>query len=410
VTRFHEISECSTGNGVRTTYGYDQSDRQLATLKSKLPNGSEFQNITYTRDNLGNITKLANAPTPGGTVGGPSTQNYRYDDRYQLVGADGVYTGKDGNVDKYTLLLAYDSVHNTTAKTQLHEIVPAAGATQPAPAPLPGMSGPIEPVDDPANPAGVQDRTSYDYTYAYEGGKPHAPSRLGPITHAYDANGNLTDTVNTAASGKRRQYVWDEENCLACNHDTATGTVPQSPAGCEGATVRYTYDAQGDRVVKNGDGLHVYPSRDYSERDGTGYKHVFVGASRLVTKTVNRDTTHETTQSYLHTDHVGSSGYVTDAQGTLTEHLEYFAFGETWVQERTGESGTSTPHRFAGKEQDAETGLHYFGARYYNSRTQLWNSPDPALSDYLDKNVARAEFTNPATSPPTPTPTTTPSR
>ena len=38
---------------------------------------------------------------------------------------------------------------------------------------------------------------------------------------------------------------------------------------------------------------------------------------------------------------------------------------------------------FTGKELDAETGLYYFGARYYDARTSVWVSPDPILEKYL---------------------------
>jgi RHS repeat-associated protein len=36
-----------------------------------------------------------------------------------------------------------------------------------------------------------------------------------------------------------------------------------------------------------------------------------------------------------------------------------------------------------GKEQDAETGLYYYGARYLDPRTGRWLSGDPAVSDYI---------------------------
>jgi RHS repeat-associated protein len=42
------------------------------------------------------------------------------------------------------------------------------------------------------------------------------------------------------------------------------------------------------------------------------------------------------------------------------------------------------PYLFTGKELDEETGLYYFGARYYDSRTSVWVSVDPALGQYLD--------------------------
>ncbi|MBE1576990.1 SpvB/TcaC N-terminal domain-containing protein [Amycolatopsis roodepoortensis] len=384
------------GNGVRTTYTYDQADRRLATLKSKTPGATEFQNLGYTYDNVGNITKLINSTAQNPTIGGPSSQTFGYDDLYQLTSASGQYTTKSNQQDKYALALSYDSIHNTTGKTQHHEIT---GTTTQAASLNRGLS-PVSPVGGgggspaslgPLSTGPIEAAGSYDYKYDYGSGKPHAPSKVGPITQAYDASGNLTDTVNTASDGKRRQYVWDEENRLACNQDTTTATVPQTPEGCQDATVGYTYDAAGERVIKQGDGLSLYPNRGYSERNGIGFKHIFIGDSRLTTKTVAAGDP-ENTQSYFHTDHLGSSGYVTDRQGNVTEHLEYMPFGETWVEEQAGQS--DTPYKFTGKELDEETGLYYHGARYYNPRTQLWASADPALPEYLDSNVAGG-ITNP---------------
>ena len=37
---------------------------------------------------------------------------------------------------------------------------------------------------------------------------------------------------------------------------------------------------------------------------------------------------------------------------------------------------------FSGKEKDAETGYHYFGARYYNSDLSIWLSVDPMADKY----------------------------
>jgi RHS repeat-associated protein len=42
-----------------------------------------------------------------------------------------------------------------------------------------------------------------------------------------------------------------------------------------------------------------------------------------------------------------------------------------------------TPYLFTGKELDEETGLYYFGARYYDPRTGVWQSTDRILDDYL---------------------------
>jgi len=63
------------------------------------------------------------------------------------------------------------------------------------------------------------------------------------------------------------------------------------------------------------------------------------------------------------------------------QHLEYFPFGETWVEEKSNTQ--RTPYLFTGKELDEDTGLYYFGARYYDQRTSVWVSVDPILEKYL---------------------------
>src|SRR5206468_7737058 len=86
--------------------------------------------------------------------------------------------------------------------------------------------------------------------------------------------------------------------------------------------------------------------------------------------------------------HLSSTNYVTDASGKLYEHLEYFPSGESWVEEKSNSQqnpGFNTAYEFAGKELDEETQLYYFGARYYDPRTSVWQSPDPALPDNLAK-------------------------
>ncbi|WP_317614905.1 RHS repeat-associated core domain-containing protein [Apibacter adventoris] len=46
-----------------------------------------------------------------------------------------------------------------------------------------------------------------------------------------------------------------------------------------------------------------------------------------------------------------------------------------------------------GKEQDEETGLYYYGARYYNPREAVWLSVDPLAEKY--PNVSPYALLNP---------------
>ncbi|MCK5547821.1 MAG: RHS repeat-associated core domain-containing protein, partial [Thermoplasmata archaeon] len=95
--------------------------------------------------------------------------------------------------------------------------------------------------------------------------------------------------------------------------------------------------------------------------------------------------------SWYHADRLGSTNYVTKYTGNIIQYMEYFAAGETWVE---GEDNKSEliPYLFNGKEFDEETGLHYYGARYYDSRRSLWISPDPLLNGYIDSKDAGGVF------------------
>ena len=84
---------------------------------------------------------------------------------------------------------------------------------------------------------------------------------------------------------------------------------------------------------------------------------------------------YEKLQFYYHPDHLGSSSYITNLDGEVVQHIEYVPFGEVFIEERN--SIWNTPYLFNAKEFDEETGLYYYGARYYDPRLSLWMSVDP---------------------------------
>ena len=128
---------------------------------------------------------------------------------------------------------------------------------------------------------------------------------------------------------------------------------------------------------------------------------------------------HEKMQFYYHQDHLGSSSYVTNLDGEVSQHIEYVPFGEVFIDElelmrKSAAAGKAncnntwnTPYRFNdcanegrgklactmpsaanrrvelnAKEFDEETGMYYYGARYYEPRLSLWMSTDPLEEDY----------------------------
>jgi len=83
---------------------------------------------------------------------------------------------------------------------------------------------------------------------------------------------------------------------------------------------------------------------------------------------------------YYHPDHVGSTSYVTDNAGQISQHVEYLPFGEVFVE--NDNSTYQTPYLFNCKELDEETGLYFYGARYY----------DPVLSNFINVDPIAHEF------------------
>jgi RHS repeat-associated protein len=61
--------------------------------------------------------------------------------------------------------------------------------------------------------------------------------------------------------------------------------------------------------------------------------------------------------------------------GTYSAQYEYDPFGQTI--RATGPMAESNPYHFSTKYQDEESGLYYYGYRYYNPSTGRWLSRDP---------------------------------
>ena len=89
---------------------------------------------------------------------------------------------------------------------------------------------------------------------------------------------------------------------------------------------------------------------------------------------------YEKMQFYYHPDHLGSSSYITNLDGKVAQHIEYVPFGEVFIEERN--NTWNTPYLFNAKEFDEETGMYYYGARYYEPRLSLWMSVDPLEEKY----------------------------
>ncbi|MDM8564425.1 SpvB/TcaC N-terminal domain-containing protein [Candidatus Halobeggiatoa sp. HSG11] len=369
--KFGQRAFVEFGNGVRTNYSYNPLNRRLANLQAG--KGRLFQDLVYEYDPVGNIlgqSNLAKVNSPS-QLGGATEFTYKYDDLYRLTSSTGSFDYQPRKQDSFTLEMGYDSIHNIVSKNQRHiTIRPSSGIKE--------LEG-----------------TTYNWQYRYEGSQPHAPTYIGNQADdkeesrifKHDANGNQFrwDSVdeNLEIQKKWRQLIWDDENRIQKIIDNSREFT-------------YKYNAAGERVFKVGpQGETVYVNQFFVIRNGSvASKHVFAGSARVVSKLAKQETVKEKGNKgngkaprerqlyFYHPDHLGSSAYVTDYRGDVYQHLEYFPFGEGFVEQSSNTQ--RTPYRFTGKELDEETGLKPFGARTYDPRTSVWLSVDPILDDYLN--------------------------
>jgi RHS repeat-associated protein len=147
-------------------------------------------------------------------------------------------------------------------------------------------------------------------------------------------------------------------NTLAYDAENRQTSVT-SPGSTGGGTETYAYDGNGHRVEKSGPGgttVCVY--------DAFGQL-----AAEYATALPN---TPPCTTCYISADHLGSVRLVTDQTGNVVSRHDYLPFGEEIAGNAPGRNSQfgatdNLSQRFTGKERDGESGLDYFGTRYYGS-------------------------------------------
>ena len=102
--------------------------------------------------------------------------------------------------------------------------------------------------------------------------------------------------------------------------------------------------------------------------------------ARAVSRSFKDPDNYENLQFFYHPDHLGSSSFITNLDGEVVQHIEYVPFGEVFIEERN--NVWNTPYLFNAKEFDEETGMYYYGARYYEPRVSIWISSDPLQEKY----------------------------
>jgi RHS repeat-associated protein len=220
-----------------------------------------------------------------------------------------------------------------------------------------------------------------------------------PQVFQYDADGNLTNDGLW-------HYQWDQADWLKANRLRRIESLPTVPEEAR-QRLDFRYDYRGRRILKvvspwNPFTLDYEPATTnkyvwddwqlVAELDGTnGLVRSYgwgldlsgtpqgaggVGGLLFVTQ-------HSTPQPSTHFPAYDGNGNVVGlvdaADGVVSAQYEYGPFGE--LLRATGPQARANLFRFSTKYQDDETGLLYYGFRYYDPPTGRWLSRDPIRED-----------------------------
>ncbi len=146
-------------------------------------------------------------------------------------------------------------------------------------------------------------------------------------------------------------------------------------------TTDFVYDAYGNRVKKivnagTGPIPTIYVSQLYEFTSTVRTRYIFAGSQRIA----KLDTGVINGLDYYHTDHLGSSSIITNSAGNKVQDIYYYPFGEI----KFNLLSDVTNYKFTGQEWDAEYGLYYYGARYYDPKLARFISADTIVPNPRD--------------------------
>ena len=399
VNRLATLSVSSAARPYSVAYGYDTRGK-LSTIST-----GDYTS-TYAYRNNGQVTSVtaAQVATPQGDV---LLENYSYDLGGRLTQIAGTAANGDQAGDVYTLR-ADDQRLTATEESGQRWNYDYDGLKQLVNAEKTDTSASLVP---PLNQTYTYDPMGNRQAYTEQGTtiaytKNNANQYTSvvatgalPLTQSptYDHNGNmLTNGVSN--------YTWDVDNQL-------TSVIPVSPvAGSQ--QVQYTYDWRGRRTAKLS---FIYTGGVWGLVTTSNYK--YVGWNLVEEKTVNANTAAVTTKNYvwgtdLSGDLKGAGGvggllsqrlflpaatspavyfYAYDGNGNvralvqanaaspaasnIVERYAYDGFGRELAGNTPAASSVNT-FRFSTKQADAETGMNYYGLRYYDSNNGRWINRD----------------------------------
>ena len=324
------------GNGVRETriYGSSTPQSNLAEKSCDSVPTSHMCSISASGPDNGEKLKLL----------------YHYDPRGSVLGID------DATIGRTTF--SYDSFDRLTTETE------------PSSSENPDV---MYSYDQFGRRTSVSDEGAYQYhdnaTAAFS-----APSEVGRTPNSYDEGG-------------RRQTYGDE----SYNFD-AFGRLAEVRMPTRKKTIRYTYDAFGNVIARKLDADNrsetaYYVSR-YAEcmhverHSGIECRDLIYGPSGLMAglRTGKESSGLSQGPEYYHVDRNGTIRSISDQNGATITRFSYSAFGTPGLadttQNRQLQDSFLNSYYYAGHRWDSDSGLYYFGTRFYDPRVGQFLSPD----------------------------------
>ncbi len=404
------------GNGVSTGYHFEPATHRLQRMHSKRSDGTLLQDLRYTYDPVGNIIRLRDGAyqeifNHGDRV---SPENrYVYDALYRLRQATGreheamgaCHYRKSGAKQTESITLTPQPLTNGRALLNYvqHFDYDEAGNLFEI-----RHRRPKAPTGTPVGWTRIQ-------TYAQESNRIQTSqggcSMEQPFKFTHDPAGRPihNPVEGTPAMPQLKTLEWNHEDRLrSVVTTTRTDSVPD-----EGY---YVYDASGRRVrkvIERGgriaeERIYLGEMEIYRRYSGTGNlireRHTLrVGGqdtpvARIDVLSQGTDNDQQPGSRHIRyslPNHLGSAVLQVDENGRRISQEEFYPFGGSAFCAALNQlEVTARRYRYSGKERDDETGLYYFGERYYAEWMGSWLTADnPVATD--DINLYRFVKNNP---------------
>jgi RHS repeat-associated protein len=366
-------------NDQTTTYSYfdDEQDFRLQTIHHKNPSAATLSKFDYTYDAVGNILTWRQERASAAA----KIYTFTHDLVDQLTSAVLTDTASPATILKRQAW-AYDAAGNRTVdqtddavSASTHDelnrlqqrapggpIVFAGSLNEAGTVTIDGQPAAVDTGNNFRGTAQVSTGTSTVTLVARDASgnqttQQYEMDTLGSTSsHTYDANGNLT-------SDGTKTYFWNALNQLVEVKEGST------------TVVTFEYDGAGRRTEKVAAGLthqYIYDAEDIVEERISGTAsdtiryHHGVGIDEPLARTNGSSVT-----TYDLADHLGSIVQESSAAGAITLEREYDAWGVAM------QGASTSGYAFTGREWDAEAGLYYYRARYYEPGRARFLSDDP---------------------------------